>query len=54
MKVNKLGITILSSGIATDNYIFNGRIAIKNEIIYSRRINRSIFGIYIGKNEKLS
>lgn len=52
--MNKFDIPITSSGFATDNYIFNGRIAIKTQIIYSRRINILRFGIYIRKNEKLS
>jgi len=54
MKVNKLGISVLSTGvIPIYNYIFNGRVSF-NESIYSRRINRIRIGIYIRKYEKLS
>lgn len=61
MKVNKFNIPVLSiygsiDEIATNNYIFNGRLPISNQraYVYSRRINRSRFGIYIRKYEKLS
>lgn len=53
--MNKFNIPVVSNGFAINNYIFNGRIFFNdNKKVYSRRINRNKFGIYILKNEKLS